>query len=51
LTISTGEVQIRVAAGKLRVHAWPYGAVRPKDRIAVVGGKVSVNGEERKPEA
>jgi hypothetical protein len=28
-----------------------YGAVKPKDGISVIGGKVSVNGEERKPDA
>jgi len=40
---------IRVAEGRLSVGKTNYGAVRIKDRISVVGGKVSVNGLERKP--
>ena len=40
---------IRVAEGTLRVGARDYGSVRRNDKISVVGGKVSVNGEVRTP--
>jgi hypothetical protein len=51
LTITAGKSQIAVTDGKLRVDERSYGVVKPKDRISVIGGKVSVNGEERKPDA
>ena len=38
---------IRVAAGVLIVGKREYGAVRPTDKISVIGGKVAVNGQER----
>ena len=40
---------IRVVEGALRVGDREYGAVKLKDRISVVGGKVAINGQERKP--
>jgi hypothetical protein len=42
---------IEVSTGSLRVGPRDYGAVALKDRISVVGGKVTVNGQERKPSA
>jgi hypothetical protein len=51
LSISTGQNQIGITDGKLSVDVRPYDMVKPKDRISVVGGKVSVNGQERKPDA
>jgi phage baseplate assembly protein gpV len=47
LAINTGKTTIQVADGKLSVDGRYYGTVKVKDRIAVLGGKVSVNGEER----
>jgi hypothetical protein len=40
---------IRVVDGMLQVGPRDYGAVRLKDKISVVGGKVAVNGRERTP--
>lgn len=51
LMINTGKTTIAVADGKLRVDGRSYGAVKPKDRISTVGGTVTVNGEERKPDS
>lgn len=51
VSITTGKNQIRIADGKLNVDGGSYGMVKPKDRISVVGGKVSVNDRERKPDA
>lgn len=50
LRISSGKHRIEVVKGKLRVDDRPYGNVKTKDRISVVGGQVSVNGETRKPD-
>ncbi len=38
---------IEVSDGKLRVGPRDYGAVAKNDKISVVGGKVTVNGQER----
>jgi hypothetical protein len=51
LSVTAGKRQIAVTDGKLRVDGRTYGVVKPKDRISTIGGKVSVNGEERKPDA
>lgn len=51
VTITTGKEAIHVADGQLRVNGRPYGTVKSKDHIAVVGGEVTVNGEKRAPEA
>ncbi len=40
---------IQVAEGLLRVGPRDYGPIRRLDRISVVGGKVSVNGQARSP--
>ena len=40
---------IRVSEGTLQVGRREYGEVHARDKISVVGGKVSVNGRERKP--
>jgi hypothetical protein len=40
---------IVVSKGTLWVGDRDYGSVALKDRISVVGGKVTVNGQERKP--
>lgn len=45
--INTGNTQIEVIDGTLRVDGRSYGAVKPKDRISVDGSKVGVNGEQR----
>jgi hypothetical protein len=50
-TITTEKAEIRVSDGKLRVDGKSFGSVKPKDKISVVGGRVSVNGEDRKPDA
>jgi hypothetical protein len=50
VSITAGKHQIAVTDGKLRVDGRSYGAVKPKDRISTIGGKVSVNDEERKPD-
>lgn len=47
LRISAGKTQIEVIEGILRVDGRSYGAVKPKDRVSVLGGNVSVNGETR----
>jgi hypothetical protein len=49
LQITTGTTKIRVSDGKLWVDERPYGAVQLKDQITATGGKVTVNGEVRKP--
>jgi hypothetical protein len=40
---------IEVYKGNLRVGSRDYGAVARNDRISVVGGKVAINGQERRP--
>jgi hypothetical protein len=45
--IRSGKILIEVVEGKLRVDGRSYGAVKQKDRIAVEGDRVSVNGEVR----
>ena len=50
LRITAGKVEIAVADEKLLVDGRSYGVVKPKDHISVIGGKVSVNNEERKPD-
>jgi hypothetical protein len=50
LTISAGKTTIRIADSKLNVDGKAFGTVKASDRITAVGGKVTVNGEERKPE-
>ena len=42
---------IAVTEGVLRVGGRDYGPVAIKDKISVVGGKVAVNGQERKSPA
>ena len=56
VTTGTGFVRIvrspediEVSNGTLRVGPRDYGAVARKDKISVVGGKVAVNGQERRP--
>ncbi len=48
LRIRSDKAVIEVSGGELRVNGRSFGRVRPRDRISVVGGKVTVNGEERK---
>ena len=43
--------QIAVRGENLEIDGKPYGIVKPKDHISVIGGKVTVNGQERQPEA
>ncbi len=50
LSITSGKAEIRVADGKLWVDGKSFGPVKMKDKISVLGGKVNVNGEDRKPE-
>jgi hypothetical protein len=45
--IRTGQTQIEVVDGTLRVDGRSFGAVKPKDHISVEKGKVSVNGDVR----
>ena len=40
---------IEVSDGELRVGPRDYGTVARHDKISVVGGKVAVNGQERRP--
>jgi hypothetical protein len=40
---------IGVFEGNLWVGNRNYGTVRPKDKISVVGGTISVNGQKRSP--
>lgn len=51
VTITSGKGEIRVSDAKLWVDGKSFGPVKTKDKISVLGGKVTVNGEDRKPDA
>lgn len=49
--VTTGKTTVAIVEGKLSVGGKAHGTVSPNDKIRVVGDKVMVNGQDRKPDA